>query len=136
MSGHDDDRELQRERAAALKHDLGKYVAWRSANMPESAWSGPLDATTRESLQADILRTRSANGVDEPAWALFERLVREWAKPWPDELVKVERAVAKLREHGDALRDGGALPHAELYAAQLVIRSELAALVRRLAKEE
>ena len=51
MSDHD--RELQRERAAALKHDLGKYVAWRSANLPESAWSGELDATTRDALQAD-----------------------------------------------------------------------------------
>lgn len=132
----DDDRQLSRERAAALKHDLGKYIAWRSANLPESAWQRPLDDATRESLQADILRTRSANGVDEPAWALFERLSQQWPQPWPDELVKVERAVAMLRAHADALANGGALPHAELHRAQLEIRSELAALVRRLAKEE
>lgn len=129
-------REDDRERAAALKHDLGKYVAWRSANLPESAWSSPLDATTRESLQADILRTRTANGVDEPAWALFDRLVREWPKPWPAELDRVARAVATLRDHAESLANGGAVPHAELHAAQLLIRSELAALVRRLAKEE
>ena len=129
-------REDDRERAAALKHDLGKYVAWRSANLPESAWSGPLDATTRESLQADILRTRSVGDVHEPAWAIFERLAGAWPKPWPAELDRVAAALAILRAHAEALASDGAVPHAELHQAQLLIRSELASLVRRLAREE
>ncbi|MBC8069381.1 MAG: hypothetical protein IAG13_13680 [Deltaproteobacteria bacterium] len=63
----------RRELAAALKHDLGKYVAWRSANLPESAWQGTATAATLEALRADVLHTRTAASGDEPAWALFER---------------------------------------------------------------
>lgn len=139
-SGNETSGESQRELAAALKHDLGKYVAWRSANLPESAWQGEPSPDTVAALQADILRTRSAPVGDEPAWGLFERHVGAWPRPWPDELVAVERAIATLRTHADALLAGDARALApalpELRAAQSTIRSELAALVRRLAREE
>lgn len=135
-----DDREAQRELAAALKHDLGKYVAWRSANLGDAAWRAPIEASTLEALQADVLRTRTASSGDESAWALFERLTREWRRPWPSELDAVERAVGLLRSHERALGDGDAnalgSALAELRAAQQTIRTELAALVRRLAREE
>ncbi|MBC8074397.1 MAG: hypothetical protein IAG13_39115, partial [Deltaproteobacteria bacterium] len=52
----------------------------------------------------------------------------------------VERALAVLRSHEPALREGDvasvSAALAELRAAQLTIRTELAALVRRLAREE
>jgi hypothetical protein len=125
--------EHERERAAALKHDLGKYVAWRSANLPESAWRGPAAPAIIEALQADILHTRG----DDAAWVVFDRLANEWPKPWPKELVAVERAVEVLRAQAEPLArgDANALALADLRAAQLAIRSELAALVRRLAQE-
>jgi len=135
-----DDREAQRELAAALKHDLGKYVAWRSANLGDAAWRAPVEPSTLEALQADVLRTRTAASGDEPAWALFERLARDWPRPWPAELDAVERAVAVLHGHEHALETGDARALspalADIRAAQQTIRSELAALVRRLAREE
>ena len=129
-----------RELAAALKHDLGKYVAWRSANLPEAAWQGTASMATLEALRADLLHTRTAPTGDESAWVVFERHVSGWPQPWPAELVAVERALAVLRAHAPALQGGDiasvSAALAELRAAQLTIRSELAALVRRLAREE
>jgi hypothetical protein len=128
-----------RERAAALKHDLGKYVAWRSANLPESAWTGPIDESTLQSIRADVLATRSGPGEPEPAWALFERLAQPWPQPWPPELVAVAAAVTSLRKHASALatedRDAIAAARGAIRSAQHAIRGELAALYRRLMRE-
>jgi hypothetical protein len=121
-----------RERVAALKHDLAKYVAWRSANFDDAAWSGPLTDDFAQALQADVLRTRG----DDPAWVVWQRWAAELPAPSGEpELVAVAEAVAELEALEPALRAGGdALARARptIRAAQQRIRSELAGLHRRL----
>ncbi len=128
-----------REWAAALKHDLGKYVAWRSANLPDAAWTGALDDLAAASLRADILATRDVGGAHESAWALFDRLTQPWPRPWPRELEAVAVAVGVLRGHGPGLaaddRAAIAAARADIRAAQQTIRAELASLHRRLMRE-
>lgn len=135
----DPSSEQLREWAATLKHDLGKYVAWRSANLPEAAWAGVLDDLTAQSIRADILATREGSGGVEAAWSLFERLTTPWPRPWPAELQAVAAAVAVLRDLSDVLgaddRAAIATARASIRAAQSTIRTELAALHRRLGRE-
>jgi len=132
-------KDLLREWAATLKHDLGKYVAWRSANLDDAAWSGALDELTATSIRDDILATRDVGGQCESAWALFERLTRPWPRPWPAELDAVQAAVASLRELAAPLqaddRTAIAAARERIRSAQSTIRTELAALHRRLMRE-
>jgi len=129
-----------RERIAALKHDLGKYVAWRSVNVPEDAWTGePSDALV-DALCADVLATKSMGDGDLPAWDVFDVLTRDVARPWPaPELAEVAAAIERLRGCADALVRRDRVAIAELRAgirdAQATIRRELAALHRRLVQE-
>lgn len=128
-----------RQWAATLKHDLGKYVAWRSANLPETSWSGEIDDLTVASIRADVLATREHDGRSDPAWAVFEERTRDWPAPWPRELEVVASAVAALRELAPVIAgdDRAALAAARpaIRAAQSTIRAELAALGRRLVQE-
>jgi hypothetical protein len=128
-----------REWAAALKHDLGKYVAWRSANLSDAAWSGALDDLAAASLRADILATREVGGTQESAWALFDRLTQPWPRPWPRELEAVAAAVDLLRGYGAVLvaddRAAIAAARGDIRSAQQTIRAELASLHRRLMRE-
>lgn len=125
-----------REVIAALKHDLGKYVAWRSVNLPADAWEGPVLATWIDSVRADVLATRSSSEGAEPAWEVFAAHARELPPPWPAELAAVAEAVDALRAAEPALRSGDAAALAThrpaIRAAQQTIRSQLAALHRRL----
>lgn len=126
-----------RERAAALKHDLGKYVAWRSANFDDAAWVGPIDDALVEALQADLLRTRQRAEGDLAAWEVFAGLTDDLGTPLPEpELRAVAAAVAVLQSHEAALRAGDRAAlgpvRAELRRAQLEIRQALQALHRRL----
>ncbi|HET6582660.1 MAG TPA: hypothetical protein VFG69_04420 [Nannocystaceae bacterium] len=129
-----------RERVAALKHDLGKYVAWRSVNLPDDAWTGaPTDALV-DALRADVLATRRVGDRDEAAWDVFAAHTAALPRPWPaPELAAVEAAVAALRTVESALRendrDGIAAARPVIRAAQATIRRELATLHRRLLEE-
>ncbi|MEM7158712.1 MAG: hypothetical protein AAF799_38075 [Myxococcota bacterium] len=125
------------ERAAALKHDLGKYVAWQSANFEDDAWEGPLDDTFVEALRADILRTRSRSEGDESAWEVWAAHTEELPRPLTEpELVVVEDAVQVLRSHEAALRAedraGLAEARSEIRQAQQDIRRALRDFHRRL----
>jgi hypothetical protein len=125
------------EQVAALKHDLGKYVAWMSANLGDEHWEGPVRDELIEALRRDILRTRSAGGAAEAAWELWSRLTAGMPRPLPaPELVEVEAAVEVLRAHGPALvrgdRDAIAAARAPIRAAQRTIRAALQQLHRRL----
>lgn len=127
-----------RETVAALKHDLGKYVAWRSANLEPSAWEGPLDDDSAEAITRDVLATRTHAGVDEPAWSVWDRLTVALERPFAhDELVRVADAVERLRAIEPVLRAGDrhqlARARTEIRAAQQLIRRDLATLARRLA---
>ena len=127
-----------REQVAALKHDLAKYVAWRSSNLGEEAWEGTLSEELVEALRADLLRTREKDGVGESAWEVWGRLSAELPRPWEDELQRVGEAVAVLEASGELLREGGSglqqyLP--KIRAAQGVIRAQLRSLHRRLQRE-
>jgi hypothetical protein len=129
-----------RECVAALKHDLGKYVAWRSVNLPEEAWTGPPDDALVDALCADVLATRRTAAGDEAAWDVFANHTCALPRPWPaPELAAVERAVEALRTCEPALRERDRDRLADLRGvirgAQGTIRAELAALHRRLAKE-
>src|SRR5690606_36796379 len=62
------------ETVAALKHDLGKYVAWTSANLADEAWSAPVGDELVGALRADILETRKAkDGSHEAACEVWSR---------------------------------------------------------------
>ena len=129
-----------RERAAALKHDLGKSVAWRSANFPDQAWTGPLSDELAEALRADLLATRSGPAGRETAWDVWARLTSDLPRPLAQpELVAVERAVEALRGFEPALRadDLEALAAArdQIRAAQTNIRAALRDFHRRMLRE-
>ncbi|MEZ4427559.1 MAG: hypothetical protein R3A51_07725 [Nannocystaceae bacterium] len=128
-----------RERVAALKHDLGKYVAWMSANFPADAWEPPLEDAVLDALQRDLLATRRrADGTPEAAWEVWERLSGDLERPLADELARVADAVSALRSIEPSLRarDRAALAdHAPaIQEAQRTIRDELRALQRRLTR--
>lgn len=128
------------ERAAALKHDLGKYVAWRSANFDDTAWSGPLDDAFVEALRDDLLRTRQRPDGDQTAWEVWAAHVHDLPQPLPEpELRMVAAAVAVLQAHEPTLRvpDRDALSRARpaIRKAQADIRAALRDLHRRLMAE-
>lgn len=126
------DRRLE-EIVADLKHDLAKYVAWRSANYGPEQWDGPMTAEFVAALQADILHTRG----ERPAWEVWDEAVGGLrGKELPVELQAVAVEVDRLRQLEGALRRGdpGELaPHRGTIAeAQQAIRAQLARLHRRL----
>lgn len=127
---------------AALKHDLGKYVAWMSANLDASCWQGPVRDELIDALDRDLLRTRTpAEGPPEPAWELWARLASALPRPWTDtELHEVDAAVAVLRGAEPALRarDREALAdqRGAIRAAQQKIRGALQQLHRKLLQAE
>jgi len=125
--------------SAALKHDVGKSVAWRSANLPESAWQGELDAPTAAALRADLLATHIHAGREEAVWSVFDRLAAPWPRPWPAELEATAVAVAMLQTLAAAFASGDrtelAAARPRIREAQSTIRAELAALHRRLLRE-
>lgn len=121
---------------ADLKHDLGKYVAWRSANYSDDAWEGPLQAELVDALQSDILRTLGGRS----AWEIWTRHTEAFPRPWAHEaLAEVEAAVDVLRAHREILMSGcsDALASARpaLRAAQVQIREALRRAARDLRPE-
>lgn len=129
-----------RERVAALKHDLGKYVAWTSANLDEATWSVPVDDVALDALAGDVLRTRSRGDSHEAAWEVWERLTSDLGRPMAEpELADVEAAVAVLKDAAPCLRsrDVEAITARcdEIRAAQHTIRTRLRQLHRRLVEE-
>lgn len=135
------DRSELIEQVAALKHDLGKYVAWMSANLGDEHWQGPVRDELVEALRRDLLRTRtSAEGAPEAAWDVWARVADAWPRPLPaPELAPVEAAVATLRAAEPALRAGDrpaiAAARPAIRAAQQTIRAALQQLHRRLLAE-
>ena len=123
-----------RELVAALKHDLAKYVAWRSANYPDDAWEGALQDDFVASLQDDVLRTKG----DLSAWQVWDAAAAELGEPLPHpELEAVAAAVDVLRSHEQALRAGNqplADVRGSIREAQMAIRSQLRDLHRKLAR--
>lgn len=123
------------DRAAALKHDLAKYVAWRSANLPEEAWTGPLTEDWLGAVRSDLLTTRTREGRPESAsevWARLGTPLREEASS--PELETIESAMrvvtrAELALRADDRHELAAL-RTDLREAQRSIREACAALVR------
>jgi hypothetical protein len=127
------------ERVAALKHDLGKYVAWTSANLEEDVWTGPVEAGLVDALRGDVLETRKHGGRVEAAWDVWDRLTADLNRPLEvPELAAVDEAVGSLRRAEPALRsrDLGAIGDLRggIRDAQLLIRRQLSALHRRLVR--
>lgn len=126
------------QRVASLKHDLGKYCAWMSANLDDDDWDPPITPRLVEALQRDLLSTRTRrDGSQEPAWEVWNRLAGDLSRPLEiGELAEVERAVSVLARAEPALRDGDRTrlepQAAELRAAQRSIRQQLKALARRI----
>lgn len=128
-----DPREALLDLVADLKHDLAKYVAWRTANYGDEAWSGSLQPEFVEALQADVLRTYR----DRPAWVLWdERRESLRALGGGQALAAVECAIETLRGHESALRAGRsaslarALP--SIREAQHTIRASISAFHKAL----
>jgi len=129
-----------RERVAALKHDLGKYVAWTSANLDDEVWQVPVGEVVLDALAGDVLRTRSKGEQHEAAWEIWERLTGDLGRPLAEpELVDVELAVAVLKDAAPYLRSRDAQGIAarcdDIRAAQRTIRTRLKQLHRRLVEE-
>lgn len=134
------EKQSLRERVAALKHDLGKYVAWTSANLEEDAWTGPVEERLLDALRGDLLETRKRGEDAETAWDVWARLTDDLPRPLSiDELAVVEEAVGTLRAAEPALRAGDraavAKLRGEVREAQMRIRQQLSALNRRLTRE-
>ena len=133
------DREEFIESVASLKHDLAKYVAWRSANLDEASWAGALTDEMVEALRADILETRKGRAGPEPAWQVWRSFSDQLPKPLAPELVAVEAAVNTLEACRGPLEAGSGVALADarprIRDAQLEIRKQLRALHRRLLQE-
>lgn len=124
------------EQVAALKHDLGKYVAWTSANLEDEVWEGPLADELVSALRADLLETRKHGDRREAAWEVWHAYAGALPRPLEPELERVAAAVAELEGVGPALRadDRPAIAEARgrIRAAQQSIRRQLLDLHRRL----
>jgi hypothetical protein len=124
------------EQVAALKHDLGKYVAWTSANLDDGLWDGPVGDELIEALRTDLLETRKHGDRREAAWEVWRSFEPELPRPLEPELEAVAEAVAQLEQVGAALAadDRQAIAHARTHirAAQRDIRAQLLELHRRL----
>jgi len=134
------------EQVAALKHDLGKYVAWTSANLDDAVWEGspemssdaPGDPLTQliAALRADLLETHKHGDRSETAWDLWRAYAATLPSPLEPELEAVAKAVAELERVGPALVAGDrqtiARERANIRAAQQTIRAQLRDLHRRL----
>ncbi len=134
------DHHSLRERVAALKHDLGKYVAWTSSNLDEEVWVGPVGPGLLDALHGDLLETKKRAEGPEAAWDVWDRLTGDLRRPLDEpELAAVELAVAELRGAEAALRarDAAAITNlrAKIRDAQQQIRSQLSNLHRRLGRE-
>jgi hypothetical protein len=118
------------ERVAALKHDLGKYVAWTSANLEERVWTGPLDDEWIDALRADLLETRKSGDRRDAAWEVWA--AHRVGLPEP-----LEPIGPVLRESvlGENQRETLARERANIRAAQQDIRNALRDLHRRLLQE-
>ena len=91
--------------AAVARHDLGKYVCF------ETRWVG-IEAAENdlcEALCADLLRTRSAGGVEVDAVSLWRQLRPGLESLGEDDLDlgAVDRAMERIAEYLPGLREGG-----------------------------
>lgn len=124
------------ERVGAIKHDLGKYVAWTSANLDEGVWAGPLRDELLDALRADLLDTRKLADRSESAWAVWAGHRVALPDPLEPELELVAAAVARLEQLEPALRERDretiAAARPIIRAAQQDIRKALLDLHRRL----
>jgi hypothetical protein len=127
------------EQVAALKHDLGKYVAWTSANLDDALWDGPVAEELLTALRADLLETRKHGDRSEAAWEIWQAHVDSLPRPLEPELVAVATAVAELERVGAALieddRETLARVRSSIRAAQQDIRLQLRNLHRRLLRD-
>lgn len=123
------------ERVAALKHDLGKYVAWMSVNLDEEAWTGPVSELVISALRSDVLATVKGVDGDRAAWEVWSEHSKDMPRPWdPPQLAQVEDAVAVLQAAAPALRSGDVTAigaqRGAIRDAQQTIRKALAAAYR------
>ena len=130
------------EQVAALKHDLGKYVAWTSANLDNAVWEGPAPQRIDElvaALRADLLETRKHGDHCESAWEVWRAHLEQLPHPLEPELEAVSHAVAELERVGKALVEGDietiVRERGSIRAAQQDIRQQLLNLHRRLLRE-
>jgi hypothetical protein len=136
------------ERVAALKHDLGKYVAWTSANLEDRVWTGPLVDELIDALRADLLETRKSGARRDTAWEVWAAHRVGLPDPLEPELELVAAGVAVLERVGPALREPAqgeqlgedqrasiARERPNIRAAQQDIRNALRDLHRRLLRE-
>lgn len=127
------------EQVAALKHDLGKYVAWTSANLEDAVWTGPVGDELVSALCADLLATRTHGESKEAAWEVWRSHRASLPEALEPELAAVEVAVAVLEDAGTCLRlddrEALAAKRSAVREAQMTIRAQLRGLHRRLLRE-
>ena len=123
------------EAAAAARHDLGKYIAFELRWVGDSASPGDL----LSALQADVLRTRSANSVDLDAVTVWKGVRGGLAglSGLDADVDAVDEAMDRIERRLAGLR-AGTLDIEELQACAadaFVVSHHLDALYRRLKEE-
>jgi len=123
--------DVLREAAARAKHDLGKYIAFQTRWLPESADHQEWTAA----LQADLLQTRRGPDGAESAVSIWERIRGEFGELEDDkDIARVEAAFGTIRTLMPAL-EGGEITSQDaqvLAQASLEVAGRLAALHKRL----
>lgn len=124
------------ELLAALKHDLGKYVAWMSVNLDDAAWGLPVGEPLLQALRADLLATKRGSEGARAAWEVWAAHTEGLVRPLTDPgLLQVEAAVQVLAAAGPALATGDLQSLAPqlsgIRRAQQTIRRTLAQLHRQ-----
>jgi hypothetical protein len=126
--------------AAKVKHDLGKGVAWWSANLEASDWSDSDGSRLREALVNDLLATRRVNGAAvESVWEVWSGLLALSPSPWPPlanaQKQRIEAALLVLARMRPILADDSRVGEIKNYAADVLgaqteIRDACSCLVR------
>ena len=123
--------DVLREAAARAKHDLGKYIAFQTRWLPESADHQEWTAA----LQADLLQTRRGPNGAESAVSIWERIRDEFGELEDDkDIAGVEAAFGTIRTLMPAL-EGGEITSQDaqvLAQASREVAGRLAALHKRL----
>lgn len=126
-----EDLRLQAELAQRLKHDLGKYIRFRTG------WVGP-DASVderRAALVADVHETRKGPDGSMDAQTVWREALEAWGDPWPEasrqRLEHIRDAMGELEALGD-LREADEAVVMEAERVVAIVAEEVRDLAREL----
>ena len=138
-----DRRSEELELAAALKHDLGKSIAWETAMIDATKRCAPGSRQLHRAIRQDLVRTRrGSDGSTRNALEIWNEFLPELQSERFREFVELRLVADQLQviqSLWPVLVDDSAdlVPHVEtLLKAQFEIREALVAFQRRLRAQE